>query len=507
MKQNHKRSVIAYLLPSIRNILWMVVFIGVIGLGPRMMNIDGDLGRHLTIGRYILDTRTIPLHDMFSHTMYGQALTPHEWLSQVFFAFANQVMGLDGVVLLCALIIAAAFGFTFRRTVRQGGGLLAALLFTVLAIGASSIHWLTRPHIFTFLMLVVWVEALEQLREGKTWQVWWMPVWMLVWANLHGAFIAGFMVWGMYGAAYVFERFIEGDITAFAPGFWKGFLLSGAASLIATLINPAGTGLWATSLGYVGNSYLVGHTAEYLSPDFHNPAFWPFMILLIAELVLFALAGKRRPALDVILLAGWSAMSLFSMRNIPLFALLCVPILAKTTKEWLHELAAESKFVRSVDALDGRLGEVESRMKGWLWPALLVVFTAAALMGGSRQSANRFSSVTFPTEAMDWVKEHPQQGEVFNYFPWGGYLLYRSWPDVHVFIDGQTDFYGEALTRQYERVLTLQPGWQEILAQYKVDWVLMPPDEALTQSLTETEGWQVVYKDKTAWILTRRRSQ
>jgi hypothetical protein len=97
------------LLPGLGDILWMAVFTGVILLGPQMMNIDGDLGRHLTIGEYILDTGRVPTTDLFSHTMAGQPVTPHEWLSQVLFALAHRWLGLNGVGLRCGLVIATSF--------------------------------------------------------------------------------------------------------------------------------------------------------------------------------------------------------------------------------------------------------------------------------------------------------------------------------------------------------------------------------------------------------------
>jgi hypothetical protein len=94
---------------------------------------------------------------------------------------------------------------------------------------------------------------------------------------------------------------------------------------------------------------------------------------------------------------------------------------------------------------------------------------------------------------------------VFNYFPWGGYLLFRAWPEVTVFIDGQTDFYGEALTREYEAVITLAEGWEQVLAQYDVDWVIMPPDSQLVRALRQDADWIEAYGDATAVILKRAR--
>lgn len=52
---------------------------------------------------------------------------------------------------------------------------------------------------------------------------------------------------------------------------------------------------------------------------------------------------------------------------------------------------------------------------------------------------------------------------MFNYFTWGGYLLYRQWPERRVFIDGQADFYGEAFTRKYGQVICAQEGWEAVL--------------------------------------------
>lgn len=141
-------NALSYVLPGFGDILWIGVFLGVIGLGPRMLNIDGDLGRHLTIGGLILNSGSIPTFDMFSHTMIGQPLTPHEWLAQAAFALAYRLMGLDGVVLECGLIIAGCFWLVYRSARAEAGSVLASVLVTVLAIAASSLHWqIGRAHV------------------------------------------------------------------------------------------------------------------------------------------------------------------------------------------------------------------------------------------------------------------------------------------------------------------------------------------------------------------------
>ena len=493
MVEKHNRLV-SYLFPRLQDILFLSLLAVVLLYGPRLFNQDGDLGRHITIGRYILANRTIPLEDIFSHTMHGEALVPHEWLAQVLLALAYRLLGLDGDVLLTAVIIALTFLLVFRETVRRGASRLVGLLAVLLAAGASSLHWLARPHIFTFLLLALWTHRLENFREGHTRRLWIFPLLMWLWANTHGAFIAGFVVLGIYFLEWAWE--FNQKRASETTGMQLGIIA--VTSLLATLLNPAGWRLWATSLGYIGNDYLVSHTVEYMPPDFHHPVTWPFLLLL--ALGLFSLAGGKALRLrHALLLSFWAVMGLYSARNIPLFAILSAPIFAQLFQQ-------EADRWPQLTRLEGGLARIETRLKGFVWPALGVV--AAMMLFAQHvplditRRGDSFDPRVFPVQAADWLEAHPPEGRGFNYFTWGGYLLFRAWPERTVFIDGQTDFYGESLTREYETVISAAPGWEAVLDKYEVSWALIPPQESLAPALAEA-GWKNLYEDQTAVIYAR----
>ena len=63
----------------------------------------------------------------------------------------------------------------------------------------------------------------------------------------------------------------------------------------------------------------------------------------------------------------------------------------------------------------------------------------------------------WPVEAVDYIKKHPEQfgGNMFNQYVWGGYLL-QALPEHRTFVDGRTDFYGEALIRQFDDTSALR---------------------------------------------------
>jgi hypothetical protein len=522
-----------FLLPRLSEMFFLAVFVGVVMLGPRIFHGDGDLGRHITIGDYILDNQTIPTRDIFSHTMTSEHLTPHEWLAQVIFALAHRLLGLDGVVLFSALMIATTFTLCYRQCLQRSGLVLVSLIFAFLAAATASLHWLARPHIFTLLFVVLWTGVLESLRRGKSQRWYLLPVLMLLWANTHGAYIAGFVIWAIYLVGELWEvwkhrqakgqQSLESQVEEPAsqrshpklPLRLKSILAAGLISLPVTLLNPAGLHLWDTTFGFLRSRYLVAVTFEYQSPNFHASYAWPFLLMIVLSLLLLGLGsgfrasssqlnnGKSNPSsvVSILLLAAWTAMGLYSARNIPIYALLAAPILAEIIG---HNLTGGLKLERFVQ-FNQRLSNVEATLKAGFWPIVGVILITLALMGGARldydQQGNRYDPAVFPVEAVDWLELHPPAGNGFNYFIWGGYLLYRSWPERTVFIDGQTDFYGEALSRQYVQVVTLTGDWESILEQYQVTWVLMPAGSALVKTLRDHPDWGVAYQDSTAAVL------
>jgi hypothetical protein len=503
-------KLLQHLLPTFANLVWMLAFFIVLISGPRLMNADGDLGRHLTIGRYMLEHAEIPLRDLFSHTMAGHPLTPHEWLSQVIFALADKLMGLNGVILVCAVIIATTFRFVFVQARMASRTLGAALLVVMLAMLASAMHWLSRPHIFTFLLLAVWMTVLYQLRKGKVKQWWLLPALMLIWANLHGAFIAGFATWITYGVGLFWDSLHHNipEDEALHPRFWRYYLLGGGAAFLVSLINPSGLGLWKTSLGYIGNDYLVNHTVEYMSPNFHNANFWPFLIFIALLLVAIGLSKKRIESGLLFTSAAWLVMGLYSGRNIPLFAIVAAPLLAQGLDELISGVTSRVKFLGRLNDLDVRIQKLDVTLKGYFWPVISVVSAVICFSAGFRFDAGKTGNVfypqSFPVEAVNWLQENPQKGDMFNSFTWGGYLLYRLWPEKQVFIDGQTDFYGEALSREYAQVMNAAEGWQSILEDYQVEWAILPSKDGIVQALSSDLGWESVYSDDTAVILRRK---
>ena len=192
-----------------------------------------------------------------------------------------------------------------------------------------------------------------------------------------------------------------------------------------------------------------------------------------------------------------------STRNIPLFGVLAVPWFAPWAKSvlTLSRDGPMGSVATRIEELDSRMEKVEAQISGFV-PTVglaLVLIVLAARTGGERYA---FELETFPVRAVAALDELSVHGNVFNEMPWGGYLLYTR-PDIPVFIDGQTDFYGEDLSRDYLRIRHLSPGGLELLDEYDVGWVLIPPTVPLSQGLSLDSRWRLEYEDAVALVYAR----
>jgi hypothetical protein len=494
-------KLIRFFLPRIEYILFLAIFLAIAANGHRILNFDGDLPRHLLTGKLILQTHHVSTADIFSFRTVGRPSIPHEWLSQVLFAGVYNWLGLDGIVLITAVIIMLTWSIVYYEALRKSNSFFAAMIFTVLAVAAGQIHVLPRPHIFTYILTPVWIAWLEQINEGNQ-RAWWpLPLVMLLWVNLHGMFVIGILIWVIY---------LTGDFLDHPAKAWfsnakvKALMISGALSLLTTLFSPSGPQIWMAITTLGGNTYITSKIPEYQSANFHLPETWPFVVILLLIMISFARAIEKISWTYVLLVAAFTGLALYSSRMIPLFAIVVTPIAAKAFSGWIrNEYPQNQLFV-----IEENIHKINSSSNGLIWLPVVIITAIMLFNSGktihSENQGNTFDQRFFPVEATIWLQHHPQRGNMFNEFDWGGYLLLELWPTYQIFMDGHTHIYGEKLTREYEQVVTLNPNWTKILARNNVTWAIVRANAPLAKALSASGDWGIAYQDQTTIVLTRK---
>src|SRR6266516_1488086 len=256
--------------------------------GKGLLN-DCDTGYHIRAGEFILNTHTIPHQDMFSFISPPLPWTAHEWLSEMIMALVYRASGLTGIVIFFTFIISLIYYFFFRILRSENENILLAALIVLLATASSQIHWLARPHIFSLGLLLIWYYLLDAYHHRDKNLLFLFPPLMILWVNLHGGFVAGFFLLGIYFLGNLIKFLTvaetERDI------YLKKSRLLGLTTvfcLMAALINPFGYHILLFPFNLVSNKYLMDHIMEFLSPNFHEPL--PFKYFFLLMIGIFAVS-------------------------------------------------------------------------------------------------------------------------------------------------------------------------------------------------------------------------
>ena len=507
-----------YLLPSVSDLIFLVLLFSLsMGtLAPRLLG-DGDTGWHIRNGELILSTHSITRVDPFSSTMQGKPWYAWEWLYDVAIAAVHGWSGLNGVVFVSAFMIAVTFALMFRLALTRGGTIAGTLLLSLLALGAATIHFLARPHILSWLLTVVWFHLLDSSENNPAGgrKLFWLPVIILLWVNVHGGFVMGFFLLGIYILPSLLHLLrsrnpAQRDV---AGKRLKRLALVTLLSALATLANPYGYKLYVHIYQYLSNRFLMDHINEFQSPNFHGIAQQCFLLLCLVSLVALAARHQKPRLVELLVVLFAIASGLYASRNLPtsgiLLALIIAPFLSNRVERSDAEPEPGPETSSYFLSLSIRMETLEKRLRGHLLPGLAVlvgiwICSVGGRVGNHQFMTSGFSDQHFPVQAVDAIEQHHISSSVFSPDSWGGYLIYRLYPTAKVVADDRHDLYGEQFFKEYLKLIRVEPGWDEVLKKNNIACVLVPAESSLAAALEQKPDWNTKYRDSTAELFQKK---
>ena len=330
-------------MPSVADLIF-VALLGVLVFTPLSVRLLGDagIGWHIRTGQQILATHAIPRVDSFSSTMAGRPWFAWEWLYDVVVGLLEARLGLNGVVWFTAVVIAAVFACDVSSAdLRAERTCWWRSLLMLLATSASTIHFLARPHVVSWLFTLAWFWILDSserdcLRgQGRIA----MAVGASVsdagvgecarrlsgWIRAAGNLSCSERCWTWFRAK---ENRIE-ELLQKSVGE-QASAQSGVGRccfrLRPSLINPYGWKLYAHIYSYLSNRFLMDHIDEFQSPNFHGLAQKCFLILILITVAVLAVRGRElRVSTGLTVLFAVYA-GLYASRNIPVSSILLVMV-------------------------------------------------------------------------------------------------------------------------------------------------------------------------------------
>ena len=477
-----------------RQIFVIVLFSALIFITLRPVT-DPDFWWHLKTGQLISQTQQIPKQDPFSYTALGKPWTTHEWLSELMIFKIFQAGSFAALILTFSLIITAAYLLVYLRCPGSSRPYIAGFAL-IIGAAASAPLWGVRPQMITLLFFSLFLYLLERYRQEQ--QLGFLiplPLLMLVWVNLHGGYILGLVVVGVYIAGAVIELIWQAahSKTAIREAIRPVLTLTGIfiGSVLAALINPNGVRILTYPFETLTDPAMHAFIQEWFPPDFRELMWLPLALLILALIVSSIRGHHTRSITHIMLVLIFGYLALRSMRNVPLFVIVAVPVLAG-----------------QIDSFLGAKLPVINAKKTFSWMNWLVacVMIVVVVLRFQQQAGEQAQSEAqnFPKQAADWILAHRPTGNMFNAYSWGGYLIYRLYPDFPVYIDGRADLYGPAFFSQYAGTALAKPGWEETFSKENIAYVLVEQNSALADALRQSPGWAIPFEDDLSVIFQRR---
>ena len=286
----------------------------------------------------------------------------------------------------------------------------------------------------------------------------------------------------------------------------KAMILLVITMLIAVftgLLNPAGTGAY---------TYLVktlqGNTTESINE--HLPVYitesQEFLIALVVALCVLIFTDTKIKLPDLFMAAGLTYLALDSRRQISMFILFCLPIIAKM-------IAA---LLKKYD---------QAKLTNWIFRfctdifGVIIVLSLAVIVSikGIKPRINDeyINSSSYPVEATEWIKENLDYKNIklYNEYNYGSYLLLN---DVPVFIDSRCDLYTPEFNSGYDSSASGKDIFSDAIniagqgtdheakfKEYGVTHVMLYADAKLAGTLETDKNYKLLYSDNGFKIFER----
>jgi len=480
-----------------RRLLQMLVLAGLLtAVGARALLlkfsvIDLDIWWHLKVGDWIVDHHAFPHTGILSRTAASRPWAAYSWGYEVMLSRAYAWFGLVGVGAFGTLLTVAVAYAVYWMVRRLSGRFWVACILATVTCSAFLFSLMPRPVFLSMILFMVTLTLiLEAQRTARVELLYWLPLVFLIWANCHIQFVYGIFVVGLFAGVHLFQQL--GAHSAITPDFalpsrlpTLKLVLIFAACLFASCLGPYTYHLYAVVFAYASSKFPYTFIREFRALNFR--AFSHYVELLLTGAAFFALGRQKR--VDLFKLALLTVASIAAFRTMRDSWFLCITAAACIADTWGSEVEREaSETLPEKAALAAALA--------------LMLFLIARNVGFNTRGLDDAMSSVFPVKAVNFLRQNPQPGPLYNTFDWGGFLTWYM-PDYPVAIDGRTDLYGDELDMRF---FDSANGNDYINDPYlnEAGVVLVQKKEPLATVLAGDERFQKIYEDRLAVVFVRR---
>jgi hypothetical protein len=444
-----------------------------------------DLGWHLAAGDLIRARGNVPDADPWSFTAGDKHWYNLSWLWDVGESLIFQYGGFTALILVALVLGGAIAAGLAAICLKSGASPLATCIAVIAAcilypaFAAPDIFLAASPNIATLVFCVIFYGVCLQRRH-----LWLAPAAMLLWANMHGGFILGIFVLGIF-AAVALLKWNTRDFTL--------YIAIALTCVAATFVNPLGWHIYEGVFGTIGH-FVQRYITEW-QPYFGAttltqavPTCAYIAVFCILEIV------DRRAVPPEARILSWCFLflGLWQLRYLSIFFLFSTVPLA------LHLGNVVAFFAK------------DAANRHWMAATGILILCSLPFLYWRAVPANPGLPAIYPEAEVGYLQDHLPAGHVLNHWNYGGFIIFRTRGRIPVFVDGRAaTAYPDSVLRDYFQLITWDvnaAAWQAVLEKYDIDAVLWPKAHtALAEFLVGKQGWTRAYSGDIANVYIRQR--
>lgn len=474
-----------------------------------LTSVNQDIGRHLTLGKIIWETKQVPETNLFSYTNSDFPFINHHWLGEVLLYLGFLAVGLKGLIILKAILITAAFGLAFFASYKKEQiflSVIAGLISIFILIERTDV----RPEILSFLFLGWYLFVLFRQQNEfsilnlkfSKYLIWTLPFIQLLWVNIHIYFFLG---------PLIFLLFFIGEWLK-NSSFPKNLLIPGLAVGFINFINPFG---WQGVLYPFSVLQNYGYSiVENQGPFFLKAWGYPWLttyalfagIIFGAMGFLFNFKNFQKNIFEFSLFIISITLAFKMIRNYPIFALTMLSISLKSFYEGTMVGQNHNGILKIKRSLIN---------PNFILTIFLIVLIFSVTGNQIYESSNLGRRFGFHVPegvqaAVNFVKENNLHGPIFNNFDVGSFLIWKL-PEEKVFIDGRPEAYpADFIQNVYIPMQESPELWEKYSKEYRINYVfwlytdITPWSQKFVQSMLFNSDWPLAYQDDSVVIFVRK---
>jgi tetratricopeptide (TPR) repeat protein len=252
--------------------------------------------------------------------------------------------------------------------------------------------------------------------------------------------------------------------------------------------------------------------------------YWAFTILTALT---FLLNRRKLRVRDIVLYVAFFHLFQSAMRNAVLFALVAIPISARNFGTWMESRVSnggeskaseeEAHGIRGLQLQLRALFKNHYRHLSQALVCLLAIVLVVDICSGKfyRRERGDFEfglgvqSGLFPVGTAEQMSKRPESSRLFNDFDFGGYLIWKLYPDWQVFVDNRILVYGDVV-RRYSRSRGYPTKFFDLVQEYDMQFALLrhidSSNALLLKALALHQEWYVLAYDEVSVLFGKGKS-